>query len=174
MLGNMVAMADGIGGTAPCETPAHPPPAVAWNDRDAHPDPHRAAAPARKHMPAAFSPSLKGAALARARTASISSAPWKPSPTELGGCGVPPRHRGRHSTRTVCGQKLWGGGCTPDSHELAQQTTMSLESGERLNGFFYEEVVTEDLYLKMELKKIGFNGESKFQVTARVVLGKIA
>ena len=50
---------------------------------------------------------------------------------------------------------------------------MSLESGERLNGFFYEEVVTEDLYLKMELKKIGFNGESKFQVTARVVLGKL-
>jgi hypothetical protein len=43
-------------------------------------------------------------------------------------------------------------------------STMSLQSGERLNGFWYEEVVTEDLYLKMELKKITFNGESKFQV----------
>jgi len=40
---------------------------------------------------------------------------------------------------------------------------MSLESEERKNGFFYEEVVTDDLYLKMELKSIGFNGESKFQ-----------
>ena len=41
---------------------------------------------------------------------------------------------------------------------------MSLQSGERLNGFWYEEVVTSDLYLKMELKNIGINGESKYQV----------
>ncbi len=40
---------------------------------------------------------------------------------------------------------------------------MSLHSDHRCNGFFYEEMVTTTLFLKSELKKIGFNSESKFQ-----------
>ena len=40
---------------------------------------------------------------------------------------------------------------------------MSLASDHRCNGFFYEEMVTSTLFLKSELKKIGFNSESPFQ-----------
>lgn len=170
-------MAEGIGGTAPCETPAPPPPVVAWNDRDAHPDPHRAAAPTRKHTLAAFSPNFKGAALARARKASISSKPFPCLETCLEQTGWRPLSSPRtvhHGGVVWSNLRLEGGGWNfLLSRARRFKKAMSLESGERLNGFFYEEVVTEDLYLKMELKKIGFNGESKFQVTARVVLGKL-
>jgi thermospermine synthase len=40
---------------------------------------------------------------------------------------------------------------------------MSLESKQRCNGFYYEEMVTTTLFLKSELKSIGFNSESPFQ-----------
>ncbi len=40
---------------------------------------------------------------------------------------------------------------------------MSLESNHRCNGFYYEEMVTTTLFLKSELKTIGFNSESPFQ-----------
>lgn len=40
---------------------------------------------------------------------------------------------------------------------------MALETGARCYGFWYEEQVTEELLLKMSLRKILFEGESKFQ-----------
>ena len=47
--------------------------------------------------------------------------------------------------------------------EGSKKFEMALHSGSRNNGFFYEEMVTSTLFLKQELKKIGFNTESPFQ-----------
>ncbi len=43
------------------------------------------------------------------------------------------------------------------------RATLSLQADHRCNGFYYEEMVTSTLFLKSELKRIGFNSESKFQ-----------